>query len=123
MKLKHPAKILALLLTLGFVLPLLSQPVEAGVLDCCPSITFWRVRPPCIKYRCVCPKSVCGPCNVEHYGYYQTCWHPWLFPPDYSHCRIPPTTNSVPSESQPSSPPTEKDELLPVPKTYLPNTK
>ncbi len=57
---------------------------------CCPVTTFCIVRQPCIKWKCTCPKPICDPCNLDHYGYYPTCWHPWPFPPDYTCCRVPP---------------------------------
>lgn len=73
-------------------------PARAGEGGCCtasfgifcPKTTFCRVKPPCIKWHCVCPKPVCDCGSLEHYGYYPTCWHPWPFPPDYSHCHQPP---------------------------------
>ena len=34
--------------------------------------------------------------NLPHYGYYQTCWHPWPFPPDWSHCTVLPPGELVP---------------------------
>jgi hypothetical protein len=37
-------------------------------------------------YKCICPKPICDPCNLEHFGYYPTCWQRWPFPPDYRHC-------------------------------------
>ncbi len=56
----------------------------------CPRTTFCRIRPPCIKWKCVCPKPVCDPCSLDHYGYYPKCWQSWPFPPDYSCCHQPP---------------------------------
>jgi hypothetical protein len=39
-------------------------------------------RPPCIKFKCSCPKPVCPPCDAEFWGYYPTCWRRWpaMFP-------------------------------------------
>lgn len=42
-----------------------------------------------------CPKPICSPCDMQNWGYYQTCWTPWPFPPDYSHCRMPCAAESV----------------------------
>jgi hypothetical protein len=66
--------------------------------DChhCPKTVFCRPKPPCIKYKCVCPKPICPCCEIENYGYYPTCWHPWPFPPNYSHCPCPPTIMTAP---------------------------
>jgi hypothetical protein len=62
----------------------------------CPKTVFCRPKPPCIKYKCVCPKPICPCCEIENYGYYPTCWHPWPFPPNYSHCPFPPTIATAP---------------------------
>jgi hypothetical protein len=65
-----------------------------------------------------CPKPICDPCNLPHFGYFETCWHPWPFPADFSHCGSPPPAALVqlnpmvhPSSSllppiTPSTPPT-----------------
>jgi hypothetical protein len=53
---------------------------------CCPAPKATVTRTPHFHYKCVCPKPACDLCSLEHYGYYPTCWHPWPFPPDYSHC-------------------------------------
>jgi hypothetical protein len=52
----------------------------------CKMPTACYTRTTCFHYKCVCPKPICNPCNLEHFGYYPTCWQPWPFPPDYSHC-------------------------------------
>jgi hypothetical protein len=49
-----------------------------------PTTTYTRTT--CFHYKCICPKPICEPCNLEHFGYYPTCWQPWPFPPDYRHC-------------------------------------
>jgi hypothetical protein len=55
----------------------------------CPSPCAKYTRTTIFHYKCVCPKPICNPCDMEHYGYYHTCWHPWPFAPDYSHCPAP----------------------------------
>jgi hypothetical protein len=55
-------------------------------LHCPPPLVHCMERPPHIKWKCVCPRPVCDPCTLEHYGYYQTCWCPWPYPPDLRHC-------------------------------------
>ncbi len=91
-----------------FVAAGLALPARAGDGCCCPPgifcpvTTFCRIRQPCIKWKCTCPKPICDPCNLEHYGYYPTCWHPWPFPPDYTCCRVPP--NSVVADQLLSTP-------------------
>jgi hypothetical protein len=87
---------------------------------CCPKTVFCRIRPPCIRWKCTCPKPVCDPCNLDHYGYYPTCWHAWPFPPDYSCCHQPP--NAVLADQMLSQPlvttttPDTTSEALPVPR-------
>lgn len=56
---------------------------------CPPPYVHCQEGPPCLRFKCGCPKPVCDPCTLEHYGYYQTCWRPWSFPPDASHCPQP----------------------------------
>ena len=64
---------------------------------CPPKFIHYMERPPCIKYKCACPKPVCDPCHLPHFGYYQPCWQPWPFPPDWSHCQVPPPGALVPA--------------------------
>jgi hypothetical protein len=44
---------------------------------------------PCIKFKCGCPLPVCPPCEAPNWGYYQPCWRPWPWPPNWSHCPYP----------------------------------
>jgi hypothetical protein len=57
---------------------------------CPPCYIHCAEGAPKIKFKCGCPKPVCDPCSLEHYGYYRTCWQPWPFAPDWSHCPVPP---------------------------------
>jgi hypothetical protein len=57
---------------------------------CCPKFTFTIEKAPKICFKCVCSKPICDPCNIEGNGYYPTCWRPWVYPPNYSHCPVPP---------------------------------
>jgi hypothetical protein len=61
-----------------------------GALMHCPKTTFCKPIAPCIKWKCVCPKPICDPCNLPHAGYYPTCWRPWMYPMDFNHCPVPP---------------------------------
>jgi hypothetical protein len=82
----------------------------------CP-INWWCMpKPPKLCYKCVCPKPLCDPCDLPNYGYYQTCWRPWLQQVDWSHCPVPPPTVLAPhywpkSDLSPADP----DEMLPAP--------
>jgi hypothetical protein len=59
--------------------------------DCCPPYFKYRYEgPPKIKFKHGCPKPICDPCYLPHYGYYQACWAPWPFPPEWTHCPVPP---------------------------------
>lgn len=62
---------------------------------CPPPLIHCREGPPQIKFRCGCPKPICNPCDSPHWGYFQTCWTPWPYPPDWSHCPVPPPAAAV----------------------------
>src|SRR5436309_7775940 len=68
---------------------------------CPPFYKYHYEGPPKIKFKCGCPRPVCDHCNLPHYGYYQTCWHPWPFPPDWSHCPVPPPGVLAPQDIPP----------------------
>ena len=57
---------------------------------CPPCFVHCQEGHPRIRIKCGCPKPVCDPCDLEHFGYYPTCWQPWPYPPDWSHCPVPP---------------------------------
>jgi hypothetical protein len=86
---------------------------RAGVCHHCPKTVFVRPKPPCIKYKCVCPKPI-DCCGLEHFGYYPTCWSAWPGPPNYSHCPCPPVLPAAPRTSGGTSTPLEQ---LPTPRT------
>src|SRR5262249_15074712 len=58
-----------------------------------------------LKFKCACPKPVCDPCNLPHYGYFATCWRPWPWPHDWSHCPVPPPGALVPMPPPAPPPP------------------
>ena len=68
---------------------------------CPPPLKWCSEQAPKIKFKCACPRPVCDPCNLQHYGYYATCWQPWPFPPDYSHCPTPPPGALLPPPPYP----------------------
>jgi hypothetical protein len=96
MTFRSAASSLALLLAPCIALTALIVPAFAGHCQHCPKTTFCRPKAPCIKYKCVCPKPICGCDSLEHFGYYPTCWSAWPFPPDHSHCPCPPTAVTAP---------------------------
>ena len=58
---------------------------------CPPPYIHWAEGPPRLWFKCACPRPVCDPCSLEHYGYYQTCWRPWSFTTELNHCQAPAT--------------------------------
>lgn len=68
---------------------------------CPPPFKWYAEKPPCIIFKHACPRPVCDPCSLEHYGYYQTCWRPWSYPPDWSHCPTPPPGVVLPAPQYP----------------------
>jgi hypothetical protein len=92
--------------------PCLPQP---GRFCCPPPFCHTQEGPPCIKYKCGCPRPVCNPCDLPHYGYFQPCWRPNPFAPDFSHCpSVPPAALVTPTPLQPSTPPVGEPEA-PIP--------
>jgi hypothetical protein len=53
---------------------------------CPPPYIHWAEGPPRLWFKCACPRPVCDPCSLEHYGYYQPCWRPWSFTNEMNHC-------------------------------------
>jgi hypothetical protein len=63
---------------------------------CCPPcFRWWQEGPPKLHFKCACPRPVCPPCQLEHWGYFETCWRAWPFPPDWSHCPTPPAAAHI----------------------------
>lgn len=57
--------------------------------------------PPCLKFKKGCPRPVCDPCELPHFGYFQTCWSPWPYPPDWRHCPYPTASDLLPPPNVP----------------------
>ena len=57
---------------------------------CPPAFKYRYEGPPRIHWHHGCPHPVCNPCDLPHWGFYETCWHPWPFPPNWTHCPSPP---------------------------------
>ncbi len=68
---------------------------------CPPWVVHYYEGSPRLKFKKACPRPVCDPCYLPHYGYYQTCWAPWPFPPDWSHCPVPPPGAVLPPPALP----------------------
>jgi hypothetical protein len=57
---------------------------------CPPAYRHIVEGPPNIHFKHGCPKPICSPCTHERWGYYETCWRRWPWPPNWSHCPVPP---------------------------------
>jgi hypothetical protein len=62
---------------------------------CPPAFKYCQERPPHIHWSCGCPHPICNPCDLPHWGFYETCWNPWPFPPNWTHCPTPPPSAMV----------------------------
>src|SRR5204863_4098096 len=62
---------------------------SCGKGPCPPYYKYHYEGPPKIKFKCGCPRPICDPCNLPHYGYFPTCWHPWPFPRNECPCHHP----------------------------------
>jgi hypothetical protein len=62
---------------------------------CPPPLHHCMERPPRICWKCGCPKPICNPCDQPNWGYYQTCWTPWPWQPNWAHCPVPPPASMV----------------------------
>jgi hypothetical protein len=75
------------------------------LLHCPPAYRHCLQAPPCIKFKYGCPLPVCPPCNAPNWGYYQPCWRPWPWPPNWNHCPYPvPATAVAPCPHGPTGP-------------------
>jgi hypothetical protein len=96
MALLGSALLTGLLLTAGAA----AQDCDQCGRPCPPWVKHRLEGAPRLKFKHGCPRPLCDPCNLPHYGYFQTCWHPWPFPPDCPRCPGP--AEAVP---EPQSPP------------------
>jgi len=78
---------------------------------CPPPYVHCQEGPPRLKFKCVCPRPVCGPCDLRHFGYYPTCWSPFPWLPDYSCCPAP----VAPPACPPGMPPAAAGSLTKLP--------
>jgi hypothetical protein len=66
--------------------------------DCPPYFKYCAEGPPRICIQCGCPKPVCCPSDTPNWGYFQTCWRPYPWGPNWSHCYgVPPAATVVPA--------------------------
>ena len=58
---------------------------------CPPAYKHCYEGAPHIHWTRGCPHPICNPCDLPHWGYFDTCWTPWPFPPQWGHCpTVPP---------------------------------
>ena len=58
---------------------------------CPPALKYIYEGAPHIHWHRGCPHPICNPCDLPTWGYFETCWTPWPFPPNWSHCpTVPP---------------------------------
>jgi len=92
----------ALVAGLAFAPAAVAQECDScGKGRCPPHFKYHYEGPPKIKFKHGCPRPICDPCYLPHYGYFPTCWHPWPFPPDWSHCAVPPPGALLPHDIPP----------------------
>jgi hypothetical protein len=83
----------------------------------CPPVLKWCMEgAPRICFQHGCPKPICSPCQAPNWGYYQKCWSPWPWPPDWSHCPVPPPASQVFPGMIPVGQAGHADELLSRPR-------
>lgn len=57
---------------------------------CPPPFKYCYEGPPRVHWTRGCPRPICNPCDLPNWGYFETCWSPWPFPPNWAHCPVPP---------------------------------
>ena len=62
---------------------------------CPPAFNHCVEGPPCICWKHGCPHPICDPCNLPHWGFWEKCWNPYPFPPNWTHCPAPPPSSLV----------------------------
>jgi hypothetical protein len=68
---------------------------------CPPWFCHIQEGPPRLKIKRGCPRPVCDPCNLPHFGYFQTCWSPWPYPDNWNHCPTPTASQMLPPPEKP----------------------
>lgn len=81
---------------------------------CPPHYKHCQEGAPRICFQRGCPRPICDPCTQPNWGYYQTCWTPWPWPPNWSHCPVqPPASAVIPSVRVPGD--NQEEEMMPTP--------
>ena len=90
---------------------------------CPPPFKYLQEGPPRIHFKHGCPHPVANPCTLPNWGYFETCWNPWPFPPNWNHCYQPPPASYVHLNAYGSPPmfmPPAAPLAMPLPKSLPP---
>jgi hypothetical protein len=64
--------------------------VGCAIGHCPPAFKYTVEGPPRIHWQHGCPRPICNPCDLPHWGFYETCWHPWPYAPTWGCATTPP---------------------------------
>jgi hypothetical protein len=96
---KQGWKVLGLAVALAFARPASVKAIDFSVGCCqhfhCPHTNFCFEGAPHIHFHQGCAKPLINPCTQPNWGYYQTCWSPWPWPPEWNHCPVQPPASMV----------------------------
>lgn len=92
---------------------------------CPPAYKHCYEGAPHIHFRRGCPHPICNPCDLPHFGYFDTCWSPYPFPPSWGHCLTPPPAAFVNLDPyyNPNMPKQRPPVVLPQPGTTVPTPR
>jgi hypothetical protein len=82
---------------------------------CPPPLVHCTPKPPKVKFKWVCGKPVCNPCDLVGYGYNPTCWRPGMPPLNCPNMLAPPYKDGVPAVTAAGQPPLVGSTKLPQP--------
>ncbi len=83
---------------------------------CPPAYKHCYEGAPHIHYTRGCPHPICNPCDLPHWGFYETCWTPYPWPANFAHCPTPPPATFVTMH------PVANPQMIPPVRTYQPGT-
>lgn len=81
----------------GFQCATFGAPCAVGChrTHCPPAFKHCYEGGPHIHWTRGCPHPICNPCDLPHWGFYETCWTPWPWPTNFAHCPTPPPAQFV----------------------------
>jgi hypothetical protein len=98
---------------------------------CPPAYKHCYEGAPHICWHRGCPHPICNPCDLPHFGYFETCWSPFPFTPTWAHCIVPPPAafvklnpmvhpNIQPRMLPPVGTPAQPKSITPIPPMPMP---